>query len=146
MLYRSDTFAEVDVAQYVRRLVDALQQSLAGMGSRVRFEYRVDAPAHLDIDHLIPCGLIITEAVTNALKYAFPGGRTGSILVELAADGPGRRLVVADDGVGLPEGLDVTMTSATLGFQIIAALAFQLDGKMDVSRTGGTRIEIGFEV
>ncbi len=92
----------------------------------------------------IPCGLIISELVSNALKHAFPDGRQGQILVRLHL-GPGGQcaLVVGDDGIGLPEGLDLKATKS-LGLQLVNRLVAQLEGSIDLDRSGGTTCTITF--
>jgi two-component sensor histidine kinase len=96
----------------------------------------------LSIAKAVPCGLIINELVSNALKYAFPHGRGGEISVALRP-GPDQRLIlsVADDGVGLPA--DPGLGSAeTLGLQLIQILTDQIDGTLSFSSSEGTGTEV----
>jgi two-component sensor histidine kinase len=106
---------------------------------------RVDEVA-LGIDHAISCGLILNELMTNALKYAFPNGRNGTIRVELH-NGPENSisLRVADDGVGLPPDLDVKHMT-TLGLQLVNNLVDQLDGTLEMETAEGIAYTISFEV
>ncbi len=99
----------------------------------------------IDLDQAVACGLIINELVSNALKYAFPDGRAGRIAVELQAT-PGGEVVlrVADDGVGLPAGLDLRQTG-TLGHQLVFMLVEKLHGTVDVKREEGTGFRIEFQ-
>ena len=99
----------------------------------------------LDLDYAVPCGLILNELMTNALKYAFPNGRNGSILVELRAS-PDQTLSlkVADDGVGLPPGLDI-LKNKSLGLQLINSLVKQVDGNLQVEKSMGTSFQISFK-
>ncbi|HJS58929.1 MAG TPA: ATP-binding protein, partial [Vicinamibacteria bacterium] len=86
----------------------------------------------------VPCGLILNELITNALKHAFPDGRPGTIRVELKrVDGDALRLVVSDDGAGLSVGIDVER-SPSLGLDLVRMLAKQLDAALEVGRTRGT--------
>ena len=97
-----------------------------------------------DVDTAIPLGLIINELVSNALKYAFPDKRPGELRVTLRGlESGGYELSVADDGVGLPEALDIA-TASTLGLQLVTALSRQIHGTIDVDRTEGTRFVIDF--
>ena len=93
----------------------------------------------------MPCGLIVNELLSNALKHAFPDGRQGEIDIALK---PGRgetiELMVCDTGVGLPEGLDVAKTE-TLGLTIVNALIEQLNAEMVLRRAQGTCYRISFE-
>jgi two-component sensor histidine kinase len=92
----------------------------------------------------VPCGLILNELMTNALKYAFPDGNAGTIWVELSAS-PERvlSLRVADDGVGLPADLDI-LNTRSLGLQLVNSLVGQVDGSLVVERSGGTAFRISF--
>jgi two-component sensor histidine kinase len=102
------------------------------------------AQAWLGIDTAVPCGLIVNELVSNALKYAFPHGRKGRIRVSLAVvDGKNLRLSVEDDGVGLPPGLDYRRTES-LGLQLAVTLTRQLGGTMAVDSTSGACFHITF--
>jgi two-component system, sensor histidine kinase PdtaS len=92
----------------------------------------------------VPCGLIINELVTNALKHAFPADRRGRITLDLQADPGGvRTLRIADNGVGLPPGLDHEKTD-TLGLQLVSNLADQLGGTLEVERKAGTAFRVTF--
>jgi two-component sensor histidine kinase len=100
----------------------------------------------LPVDKAIPCGLILNELITNALKHAFPGDRHGEIRVEfrqVAAHSV--VLAVSDDGVGMTRELDLA-TSASLGMQLVFTLVEQLDGTIEVVRSHGMRFRITFPV
>jgi two-component sensor histidine kinase len=98
----------------------------------------------LDIDSAVPIGLILNELITNSLKYAFPGKRSGTIKIQLQQKPRGYiTLVCADDGVGFPEDLDVDNTDQ-LGIQLVKTLVQQLDGILEISREGGVSFQICF--
>ena len=142
-LYRAGTFARVAMGDHVRALCSHLVRAYGGAQHRSTLQVDV-ADVELDLDRAIPCGLIINELVSNALKHAFPGGRTGTVRVELQAHGIGRyTLSVADDGIGLAAGAE---TGDTLGLQLVRDLADQLRGRIEVTSDGGTRILIKFGV
>jgi len=145
-LYQSKDIARIDFAEYIRNLVGNLIRSYNASPAMVRLNIDADNVS-LGIDTAIPCGLIINELVTNSLKYAFPDGRKGEIRVGLRSgiDGdPGKyRLVVADNGVGLPESIEVGKTG-TLGMQLVSTLIEQLNGTVVVGREGGTEFVITF--
>ena len=105
-LYQSANLARVEFADYARSL---LALPLAGprrRRGRVRLTLDLE-PVSLSVETAVPCGLILNELVSNALKHAFPGGRGGEVAVALHAGPDGRvRLRVRDNGVGLPAGLD----------------------------------------
>ena len=84
----------------------------------------------LAVDKAIPCGLILNELITNALKHAFPGDRRGVVRVELRKEGAGDVLLaVGDDGVGVPPNFEPSRSPA-LGLQLVATLVKQLDGQL----------------
>jgi PAS domain S-box-containing protein len=140
-LYQCDDLANIDLADYVRSLTTYLLNSYGAAYHRVNLRINVESTP-LGLDRAIPCGLIINELVSNALKYAFPDGRHGEILVDLLRDGEGKLiLVVKDDGVGLPENLDIA-DAPSLGLQLVGTLVKQLDGTIDVDRTGGTEFKM----
>ncbi len=91
----------------------------------------------------VPCGLIVNELLTNALKHAFPEGRSGKINVSFGSDQENWRLEVTDDGIGLAAGIDPGNVNS-MGFQLIHLLAQQLGGSLDVIRDAGTRFVLRF--
>lgn len=150
-LYQSPDLARINFAEYLRELTQSLVLVFpAGRGARVSVE--ADS-VWLGVDLAIPCGLIVNELVTNALKYAFPNGRAGQVRVAFAAEaGPAgafaaapRRfiLAVADDGVGLPAGLDPAQTRS-LGLKLVQILTRQLGGALTIGQAGGVQFEIRF--
>ncbi len=141
-LYESESLARIDLAGYIRSLTDNLFQSYGAARLAVRPEIDV-ANVTLDIDTVIPCGLIINELISNALKHAFPDswrqtGGTGEIRIDLHRD-TGRRLVLAvtDNGVGLPEGFDVQKCES-LGLKLVGVLVRQLRGVLQIRPGDGT--------
>jgi two-component sensor histidine kinase len=106
---------------------------------------RIDIPTlWLNIDTVIPCGLIINELFTNSLKYAFPEGRPGLIRISLEPDEDERLVLrVADDGIGLPPDMDIQQTS-TLGLLLVNTLVNQLRGTLTIDRDSGTAYTITF--
>ncbi|MGE0710391.1 MAG: PAS domain-containing protein [Planctomycetota bacterium] len=141
-LYGSGSLARIELPQYFDRLCDSLLQSFGG-SDRVRIEREIP-PVTLDLERAVPAGLIVSELVSNALKYAFPGERAGRIVValEVAPDGA-YTLRVSDDGVGLPPDLDLERPS-TLGLYLVSLLARQLRGTLEVGRTASATFTLGF--
>ncbi len=140
-LYQCDDLANINLGDYIRSLTSYLLNSYGVASHMVKLTINVES-APLGLDRAIPCGLIINELVSNALKYAFPQGRKGEILVNLLHDADGKLiLMVKDDGVGLPEDLDVTDTPS-LGLQLVNTLVRQLDGTIDIGRKGGTEFRM----
>jgi two-component sensor histidine kinase len=100
---------------------------------------------YLDINTSIPCGLIINELISNSLKHAFSGRDKGKIRVTLQSEKNSKfKLMVSDNGVGLPKGLDVTQTES-LGLQLVTMLVEQLHGTLNIENNKGACFEIVFE-
>jgi two-component sensor histidine kinase len=108
-LYQSSDLAQVDFASYLRGLANFLLQSYRGRSENVSIQ--VDAEnIMLDIDTAIPCGLIANELISNSLKYAFPGNQRGCVTLTCQhVNNDHFELTVSDDGVGLPEGFDISV-------------------------------------
>lgn len=113
--------------------------------AKEKVELELDiAPVQFNLDSAIPCGLIIHELLSNALKHAFPDQREGLIRIQLKSDDEDTFvLVVNDNGIGLPKDMDLKNTSS-LGFQLVVTLTNQLRGEVTVERNGGTSIVVSF--
>ena len=135
-LYRSGNLAGIRFDEYIRDLTTHLFRSYGLSPRAVRMVYAV-ADVPLDIDIAVPCGLIVNELVSNALKYAFPEGREGEIRIGLRATSCGCALTVSDTGIGFPEDLDFENTSS-LGLQLVCSLTRQIGGCISLDRTAGT--------
>jgi PAS domain S-box-containing protein len=132
-LYQSSSLAQVDFGAYLRELSTQLFRSYATMGGGVSLQLDTE-PVSMTIDLAIPCGIIVNELITNAIKYAFVSGTTGRLLVSCRPIPEDMvRLVVSDDGVGLPNGLDVRAIGS-LGLKLVTMLCDQLRGKLTVTR------------
>jgi two-component sensor histidine kinase len=97
----------------------------------------------LGVDAAIPCGLMLNEIVSNALKHAFVGCPSGTIEIRLSRADGRLTLSVSDDGIGLPPGLEPRV-SATLGFDLVFTFAEQLEADVQVETGVGTRFIISF--
>ncbi len=142
-LYQSKDLARVDIRSYLQTLIVHLFHAHRTDSDRVRSEMTIEQSS-LDINSAIPVGLIVSELVSNALKYAFPDERKGHIRIGLVP-APDNKLVltIADDGVGLPADLDIR-EAESLGLQIVNMLVEQLDGEIEVGREAGTEFRIAF--
>ncbi len=142
-LYQSGDFAEVDFADFLDSLVPTLFDSYSADPSRITLVVDAD-DVLLPIKAAIPCGLLVNELIANALKHAFPDGRAGEIRVELANEADGQvMLSVSDDGVGIPESLDLGQTE-TLGLQLVDLLADQLAATRTIERARPMRFVLRF--
>jgi len=98
----------------------------------------------MNLDIATPCGLIVTELVSNSLKHAFPAERKGDILIKLTSDNKGMFiLVVQDNGIGFPEDINFRKTD-TLGMQLVTSLVGQIKGTIELERNNGTEFRIIF--
>ena len=142
-LYNSRDLSFIDFSGYAGRLVSSLYQSYVEDTDRIGMKVEV-RDVELMIDQAIPCGLIINELVSNAIKYAFPGDRSGGISVRGHTDDEGWVfLTVADNGAGLPAGFDFA-TAETLGLQIVSMLTRQLRGSLDLGTGPGASFTLRF--
>lgn len=142
-LVRSGTLASVNLAGYLESLCTQLFRAFGANPRQTRLQLEI-AKSEIDLERAIPCGLIVNELVSNALKHAFPNERPGNIRVAL--DRVGNRnytLIVADDGIGIPAESDC---ADTLGLQLIQDLAQQLGAVIACERTGGTTYRITFPI
>ncbi len=143
-LYQSPNLASVDMGDYTRNLVSDLQHFYRTEENSVRLTVRIDQ-IPLGITQAIPCGLIINELVSNALKHAFPKGKTGEVTVRMERQGANRiGLTVSDSGTGFPDNVD-PRNSPSLGLTLVNSLVEQLDGTIELDRREGTAFTITFE-
>jgi two-component sensor histidine kinase/CheY-like chemotaxis protein len=141
-LHQSDQPTRVQFEQYTESLMRELLRSHGALGRGI--EYGVSGgDLSLRADQAVPCGLIINELVSNALRYAFPAGRPGTIMIELSRHGDQLQLCVRDDGVGLPPGTD-PRGAASLGLDLVFTLADQLGARVDWTGTAGTSFTFRF--
>ncbi|HET8711405.1 MAG TPA: histidine kinase dimerization/phosphoacceptor domain -containing protein [Spongiibacteraceae bacterium] len=132
-LYQSHDFARVDFAGIVDSLVPTLVSSYEISADKIHVEIAADE-VHLPINLAIPCGLVINELITNALKHAFPDNRSGTVSLQLRALQDRRvEIVVGDDGIGIPEHIDFDQLDS-LGLQLVHLFASQLNGRLVIQR------------
>jgi two-component sensor histidine kinase len=142
-LYQSGDLAHIDFGDYVRHLAGDLLQAYNTKAAMVKVHLDV-SEVLLGVDAAVPGGLILNELVSNALKHAFPGQRSGVIRLTLQRNSAQQIVLnVSDDGVGVPVGFEVSK-SDTLGMTIVQALAKQVKGKLEVMRNEGTVFSLTF--
>ena len=145
-LYQSKDLARIDFAGYVKGLKRELLRSYGSEGAKIAIKAEVE-DIRLGVGHAIPCGLIINELVSNCMKHAFPKGERGEVRIAMRQVGKDEvELEVSDNGIGLPESVDVRSTES-LGLRLVSMLAEdQLWGEIKVDRGKGTRFRIRFRV
>lgn len=142
-LFKTDDVSGIDMAGYLHELTRFLGDSFGNTG-KIDFAVSLE-PLNLNVSQAIPIGLIVNEAITNAIKYAFPSRQTGRIDLRLKESAGGVvMLTISDDGVGLREGFDIT-TSNTLGISLMQGLAEQIKGKLKFLRLNGLTLEMTFK-
>ena len=144
-LYQSRDKVSVNLSEYVRDLTAVLLHSRDRDAALVKLDLDLESNLAIGLDSAVPCGLIVNELVSNSLKHAFPEGRQGEIFISLHSDDTDNlTIVVGDNGIGLPEGVDFRKTE-TLGLQLVVTLVDQLGGSVEVEARGGTRYTIRFK-
>jgi PAS domain S-box-containing protein len=141
-LYGTGDLAHFNFARYIGTLSTHLLHAYRAETSHIRLHTELEDLA-FDVDTAVPCGLILNELLTNALKYAFPDGRTGDIHIGLRAEAGHVTLRVHDTGVGFPEDLDFQNTDS-LGLQLVGMLTEQLGGTIALARERGTTFTVTF--
>ncbi len=141
-LYQSPTFTKIDFKDYAEKLINDIFYSYGVRKGTIETEIDVE-DIHIGIDTAIPCGLIINELVTNSVKYAFPDNQ-GTLQIRLKTRNDHLEMVIADNGIGLPENLDYENTDS-LGLQLVNNLVRQLDGQITLDRSKGTSFTISFQ-
>ncbi len=163
-LYQSANLERSGFHDYIRRLSNAIVAAHSVDPRQITLHHHLQ-PIYLNLETAIPCGLLLNELITNAIKHAFPNGRQGEIHITLepipsATSSTDRlpnsaqpscpipqlvtyRLIVEDNGVGLSPDLDISRLKS-LGLKISYDLATQLQGTLEVERVNGTRFQLTF--
>lgn len=141
-LYQTKNFSSIDFSEYIINLTNNLLQSYRLAEDEVDMQQQIDK-IQIGLDQAIPCGLIINELVSNALKYAFKPKSKGTIRIALSEKKGKVTLMIEDDGIGLPKDFDYTQAES-LGLQLVHTLVEQLDGQIKVSSKKGTKYLISF--
>lgn len=141
--YQSDELGEIDFKEYTVKLCHFLKQSYAEQDAPINITVNAEEIG-FDMDTAMPCGLLITEIVSNSLKYGFPGKREGEIQIDFKKI-PEKKVMmtISDNGIGLPDDFEIEK-SESLGMQLIIALTSQLDGEVIYSGENGTKFTVTF--
>lgn len=144
-LYQTADFSSIEFTDYISSLARNLVQSYAPGDTSIALELDFDE-IYLDLDQAIPCGLIINELVSNALKYAFQGTKSGTLTISIKEEGDRIAMTITDNGIGLPDDFKY-QDSESLGIYLVYALIEQIDAEIRVEseRNQGTRFLITFE-
>jgi len=141
-LYKSDNLAEINMPDYIHELVDYLKDSF-DLAKRLHFQIDIE-DIEMDVSQAVPIGLILNEAITNSIKYAFPDLGEGTITVSLQHSRDDYFILrIADNGIGLPQDFD-NRKSNSLGMSLMHGLSGDLDGRFTIKNENGAAIEIEF--
>lgn len=139
LLSKSESSQHVDVATYVTDLCEALK-SMTDYDDRIRLETRAEKGVLVHADTAVPLGIVLTEIITNAVKYAFPAPKSGTILAQARRREPGWiELVIQDDGVGMSH-----FREGSLGYGLVRSLVQQIRGEIDIRTDAGVTVTISF--
>lgn len=142
-LYQSDNLELIHMNRYIPELIEYIEDSFA-RDRNIHFRVRID-PVRLDVAQAVPIGLIINEAVTNSIKYAFPDRDGGTIVILLKyLEGNNLLLEIADDGVGVKPDFDIKQTNS-MGMLLIDTLNQQMEGTMTIRNRNGLAISVVLE-
>jgi PAS domain S-box-containing protein len=142
-LYRSEDLSEIDLKHYIPNLVASLFSSYRANSNTIKLLTQIDEVC-LDMDRAVPCGLIINELISNALKYAFPEDKEGEIRLELCSGEDNQiTLMISDNGIGMPEVPNSTKNEK-LGLSLVRDLVHQLKGTLEINGQEGTLFKVMF--
>ena len=140
-LYKGIDLKSIDFQEYLAELIPLLIDSVSSNDTSVNVEQHI-AAVDITIDTAIPITLLITELVINALKYAFPNGRIGTLSIQFYEhDNEFYILSIKDNGIGLPEDIDLSSTES-LGLSLVQSFATQLKANLSVNRSAGTEFRL----
>lgn len=141
-LYQTKDFSNINFSSYVENICSNLVHSYSNPDNPPALNMDLES-IQLNLDTAIPCGLIINELISNALKYAFKGMEEGQLDVLVKTSGETLTIVIADNGKGLPENIDFRNTES-LGLQLVVTLVEQINGKIALETKKGTKFTIEF--
>ncbi|AKB28891.1 Sensory transduction histidine kinase [Methanosarcina siciliae T4/M] len=158
-LYKGGEIETLNFSPYIEELADNLFQTYSLGSTCISLKLDLAENVYFDMDTAVPLGIIVNELVTNSLKHAFSGRNEGKIQIKLVREKNGERtksanidckstgfaLTVSDNGVGIPENLDIEDLNS-LGFQLVTSLVDQLDGEFELKRSKGTEFTVRFIV
>jgi two-component sensor histidine kinase len=141
-LYLSENIQTINMAVYIPELVQYLKDSFDNCHN-IDFKLKIDQ-VNLDASIAIPLALIINEALTNSIKYAFPNNKYGEILISLREQGEWLNLELADNGIGMKESI-IAKNPISLGLQLINGLIKEIHGNVSIKSNVGVKITVSIK-
>ena len=142
-LYQSKNFRQINFADYLKNLTSYLFNAYPINTDKIKLKLNIEY-VNLNINTAIPCGLIICELVSNALKYAFPTSREGTIDIAFYSDSDKNfTLIIRDDGIGFNQNIDFNSVKS-LGLKLVSLLANQLEATLEFNSSAGTKVCLKF--
>ncbi|MEO8399590.1 MAG: PAS domain S-box protein, partial [Ignavibacteriaceae bacterium] len=141
-LYRPKDISKINFTEYLQELISNLSATYSVENQKIKFNTKIE-DVSMNMDIAINLGLIINELISNALKYAFPNGKEGYISISLIEESNVLKLSVIDNGIGLPEELNIIEINS-LGLQLVNAFTEQLGGIFKLTGKNGTKAEMSF--
>jgi two-component sensor histidine kinase len=138
MMYHHQDFSRMNMHQYIENLVNFLKSIYHIINKRIEISVSC-RDVHLNLNQAVPCGMIISELVSNAIKHAFPDNRKGKVKITMRQKPHLIRLSVSDDGVDFPDDRPLEQFKS-LGMLIVKDLVKQLDGELAIFKRGGFKV------
>jgi len=142
-LYQSLDLTHINFEEYMNDIVNHLIHAYASDLRRINIKKNIENVS-MGIETAIPCGLIINEIISNALKHAFPDKQSGEVKIEFESVNNGYILTISDNGIGLPEDFDIEK-SKSLGLKLVNMLIKQIDGTLEINKYAKTEFKIKFK-
>ncbi len=139
MLYKSPDLSQINMLDYIEILSENITQ-VSGFGVYIKLDIDVPKDIFLDLERATPCGLILNELLTNAIKYAFEGKQVGIISIEMKQNQEKYYITVEDDG----KGIDIKEVDKSVGLNLVKILSTQIDGDFKISNNIGAKFELTF--
>ncbi len=144
LLYQTESLADLRGSEYIGNLVDHLVVSSGILGKAINVKKEME-DVSFSLNTAVPVGYLVTELFSNCLKHAFPDRTDGEIGISLrSVDGNGFELIVKDNGVGMPQGIDLK-NPTSLGLDLVDTFVEQLKGEIEIARDEGTEVRIRFK-
>jgi two-component sensor histidine kinase len=143
-LYESKQFDKINMGSQIRDQVADLSSIYGRSGAEIQSEIEAQ-DIYLPVDQAIPCALVVNEILSNAFKHAFKGKKHGNLMVSATQVDDHIRIIVRDDGIGIPNDMDVERTTS-LGLKLIRNLVLQLSGSVTITSDHGTEVIVDFPI